>query len=178
MIRPFKNALHRFVRSDEGSMVVPFALWVPVFVGLLVSTIEMGTLTIRHSALERALDQTVRDIRLGTGNDFTHAGLKESICEKAAVLPSCMTTMQLEMVRLDMRNFREPDYFPDCVDVEEDSNDLRNFEQGDSNQVMFLRACYKYDPFSPAGYLGGTMMADGAGYVALIATSAFVQEPE
>ena len=178
MIRPLAKSLRRFRDSEDGSMVVPFALWVPVFVGLMVSTIEMGTITIRHSALERAMDQTVRDIRLGTGTNFTHQELKRDICDSAAVLPDCMNTLKLEMIRLDMRNFREPDYFPDCVDVAEQSDDQRNFQQGDSNEVMFLRACYKYDPFSPAGYLGGAMMVDGNGYVALIATTAFVMEPE
>ncbi len=177
MMSLVKSTLRRFARDDEGSMVVPFALWTPFFIMLIVSTIEMGTVTIRHSALERSVDQTVRDLRLGTGTKFTHAELKKSICDKAAVLPNCMNTMHLEMLRLDMRNFDEPDYFPDCVDLAEDATPQRNFTYGAANEMMFLRACYKYDPFSPSGYLGGSMMADGEGYVALIATSAFVQEP-
>lgn len=178
MIGPLSRMLRRFRKSEEGSMVVPFALWTPVFVTLMVSTIEMGTLTIRHSAMERALDQTVRDVRLGTGTSFTHQQLKQSICDLSAVLPDCMRTLHLEMLRLDMRNFNEPDYFPDCVDVAEEATPQRNFEMGESNEVMFLRACYKYVPFSPTGYLGGSMMVDGNGYTAVIATSAFVLEPE
>ena len=178
MIRRVNQFLRRFRDREDGSMVVPFALWTPLFVGLMVSTIEMGTVTIRHSALERAMDQAVRDVRLGTGTHFSHNELKQMICDRAAVLPDCMRTMQLEMIRLDMRNFSEPDYYPDCVDVAEEATPQRNYVHGASNEVMFLRACYKYQPFSPVGYLGGTMATDVGGYTALIATSAFVLEPE
>ena len=177
MIGFLKNSVRHFLRDDDGSMVVPFALWTPLFIGLMVSSIEMGTLTIRHSALERAMDQTVRELRLGTGTHYSHAELKDMICVKAGVLPNCAGMLHLEMIKMDMRAFNEPDYLPDCVDLAEEATPQRNFQYGASNEVMFLRACYKYDPFSPAGYLGGSMMADDEGNVALIATSAFVQEP-
>lgn len=178
MSRRMPRILRRFVRGQSGSMVIPFALWAPMFMIFMISSVELGLMTIRHSALERALDITVRDVRLGTGTQWDHLSLKESICDQAAVLPACMTTMHLEMIQLDMRNFSEPDYYPDCVDLAEDVTPQRNFVSGQSNQVMFLRACYKYTPFSPAGFLGGAMTVDREGYTALVASSAFVQEPE
>lgn len=169
--------LRRFRDSEEGSMVVPFALWAPIIIGVVLSTIELGAVTIRHTALERALDETVRDVRLGTGTNFDHDDLKLSICKSAAVLPNCMDTLKLEMVKLNMRDWSTPISSADCVDVAQPVNPLRSFEYGGTNEVMMLRACFKYTPISPAGYMSSSLQADGSGYTAIVATSAFVQEP-
>ncbi|SPF78269.1 TadE/TadG family type IV pilus assembly protein [Pseudoprimorskyibacter insulae] len=177
MIR-LSTRLRRFARCEDGSMVIPFALWAPLFMVLMISAVELGLVTIRHSELERALDLTVRDVRLGTGTDWDHKTLKESICANSNLLPNCAKTLNLEMLRLDMRNFNEPDYYPDCADIAADTQTQRNFESGGSNDVIFLRACYKYQPFSPSGYLSSYMMVDRNGFTALISSSAFVLEPE
>lgn len=178
MTQFIRSLTRRFLRSEDGSMVVPFALWVPVIITMLVSTIEMGTVTIRHSALERALDQTVRSIRLSPGTTFTHSGIKTEVCDRAVILPSCSQLMHLEMLVLDMHNYTAPSSDADCVDLARTVTPVREFSNGDENQVLFLRACYKYDPVSPAGYLGGTMQTDLAGYIGLITTNSFVIEPE
>lgn len=66
MTRFLSSHLTRFRKEEYGNAVVPFALWMPVFLALILSSIELGTVTIRQTALERAMDDTVRDIRLGT----------------------------------------------------------------------------------------------------------------
>ena len=43
--------------------------------------------------------------------------------------------------------------------------------------MMFLRACYKYTPITPAGTLSSNLPKDAEGYTALVATTAFVHEP-
>ncbi len=177
MIRFLQLPLRRFRDSEDGSMLVPFALWTPVFLGLILSSIELGTVTIRHTALERAVDETVRDLRLGTGEAMDHATLKQQICDSAAILPACMDTMHLEMVRLDMRDWSAPETSADCVDVSEAVNPQRGFEFGKGNEMMMLRACYKYQPITPAGTLSSSLAKDDDGYTALVATSAFVHEP-
>lgn len=177
MIRFLKTPLRRFRDSEDGSMVVPFALWTPVFLGLILSSIELGTVTIRHTALERAVDETVRELRLGTGTNFDHASLKAQICQSAAVLPNCADQLHLEMVSLNLRAWQDPDRRADCADVGADANPQRNFEFGTANEMMMLRACYKYKPITPAGNLSSNLPQDAAGYTAIIATSAFVHEP-
>lgn len=177
MTSVFAKHFRRFRDSDEGSMVVPFALWTPVFLGLILSSIELGTVTIRHTALERAMDETVRDLRLGTGGAVDHATLKTQICERAAVLPGCSETLHLEMLRLDMRAWETPPLQADCVDVSESLNPQRNFSFGNANEMMMLRACYKYRPVTPAGTLSSSLPQDDEGYTALVATTAFVHEP-
>lgn len=177
MISVFKKSLRRFRDNEEGSMVVPFALWTPVFLGLILSSIELGTVTIRHTAMERALDETVRDLRLGNGPSVDHATLKAEVCRRAAVLPGCEDTLHLEMLSLDMRNWETPPLQADCVDVAEAVNPQRNFSFGSANELMFLRACYKYKPITPAGTLSSSLPTDDEGYTALVAQAAFVHEP-
>lgn len=178
MIGFIKTALRRFRNGEEGSVVVPFALWTPLMVGIALSTVEMGALTIRHTQLERALDQTIREVKLGTGTVYTHEELKQSICDRANALPDCMETLQLEMVGLDLRNWVQPDANADCVDTALEVTPQRHFEAGREHEMMLLRACYKYRPISPTSYLGSTMHTDAEGYTALVATGTFVHEPQ
>ncbi|MFZ7093213.1 TadE/TadG family type IV pilus assembly protein [Primorskyibacter sp. 2E233] len=177
MISFVKNALKSFARDERGSMVVPFALWTPVFLGLILSGVELGTVTIRQTALERALDDTVRDLRLDVASNVTHDQLKAQICQGAAVLPDCENMLRLEMVSLDMRAWSAPATSADCVDVSQEVNPVRGFYRGGDQAMMLLRACYKYQPITPAGTLSSSLAKDEAGYTAIVATTAFVHEP-
>ncbi|WP_226621871.1 TadE/TadG family type IV pilus assembly protein [Alloyangia pacifica] len=177
MIGSVKSALRRFGRDEDGSMIIPFAMWTPVFVGLIIASVEAGTATMRQSALDRALDETVREVKIGTGTLFTADDLKQMICDRAPVLGSCVETLQLEMVGLDMRDWVQPETTPDCVDTNLSVTPMRNFVNGIQHETMLLRACYKYRPITPAGVLAASMPKDDEGYTALVATSAFVHEP-
>ena len=66
----------------------------------------------------------------------------------------------------------------DCSDSSEEVQPVRSFVNGQENELMILRACAKFDPIFPTSGLGKQLAKDGAGQAALIATSAFVQEPE
>lgn len=177
MIGSMKTALRRFGRDEDGSMIVPFALWTPLFVGLLIASVEAGTATMRQTVLDRALDQTVREVKIGTGTLYTADQLKEMICDRATILGSCVDTLQLEMVGLDMRDWVEPERSTDCVDTNLTVTPMRNFVNGSQHETMLLRACYKYRPVTPGGLVAASMAKDEMGYTALVATSAFVHEP-
>ena len=177
MISFVKNSLTRFAREERGSMVVPFALWTPVFLGLILSAVELGTVTVRQTALERALDDTVRELRLDVKSDVSHDQLKAKICQGAAILPGCEDMLRLEMVSLDMRSWSAPPSNADCVDISQEANPVRGFYRGGDQAMMLLRACFKYQPITPAGTLSSSLAQDGAGYTAIVATTAFVHEP-
>lgn len=176
MTRTVKPLLRRFAARDDGTVAPEVALWMPLFLLLIVSAIELGTITIRHTVLERALDQTVRDVKLGTG-PTTHAGMKTAICDAARVLPGCEETLHLEMLPLDMSEWSNPPASADCVDVSEAINPQRQFQNGGGGQIMFLRACYKFRPVTPIGSLNASLAKDDNGYTALVSSSAFVNEP-
>lgn len=178
MTRFFLTPLRRFCKDESGAtMIVPFALWAPLFIAVIIAGMEMGALSIRHTQLERGLDATVRDVRLGTGQNLTHEQIKTMICENAPVLTDCESMLRLEMIPLSLRNWQDPPVLADCVDNAEEVRPLRQFEPGDPNELMFLRACYKYKPIVPTGRLASAMPKDANGYAALVSFSAFVQEP-
>ncbi|MCL3881174.1 TadE family protein [Marivita sp. GX14005] len=178
MTRFINKPMRKFLRDENGAAnTIEFVLWVPLFLILIIATIELGAMTLRHTQLERALDYTVRTVRLGTGEEMTHAALKTQICENTTLLKHCEDTLQLEMIPLDLRNWSEPPVSVDCVDTAKEVNPLRQFDAGTDNELMYLRACYKYEPIAPTGLLAKTVFADEDGYTKLVSFSAFVQEP-
>jgi len=178
MTRFLKPNLRAFLREEKGSAhTIEFVLWVPLFLVLIIATIEMGAMTMRHTQLERSLDSAVREVRLGTSTDITHSDMKAAICEGAPLLADCNATLQLEMIPLDLRSWTNPPNSIDCVDTTRDVNPLRQFDPGADNQLMYLRACYKYTPIAPLGQLAGSLYADDEGYTRVVSFSAFVQEP-
>jgi hypothetical protein len=85
--------------------------------------------------------------------------------------------LRLEMIPMSMREWDEPARDADCYDSAEPVRPLRQFDPGQPNELMLLRACYKYKPITPVGSVGAAMPKDAEGYAAIVSFSAFVQEP-
>ena len=177
MIAFIPRFLKRFTRNENGSATIEFAITFPAMVVMLLSGVEMGFLTFQHSMLERAVDQTVRDIRLGTGTAPQHDELKQLICTRAGFINACEDNLRLEMIRVDPRNWTPISTDADCTDQSEEVSPVRTFVNGMDNELMILRVCVKASPIFPTTGLGSNLVVDGAGQYALISTTAFVQEP-
>ncbi|NRB20471.1 MAG: pilus assembly protein [Rhodobacteraceae bacterium] len=177
MIRRIQQSLRQFRSRENGNVTVEFAIVVPLFLMILMSTVELGLITIKQSMLERALDLTVRDLRLGTGADQQHDDIRDAICARSGFIDNCDTSLRLEMVQVDPFNWTGIDASPDCVNAIEDVQPVRSFISGQSNELMFIRACMKFDPVFPQWGLGDSLDKDSGGRVSLFASSAFVQEP-
>jgi Flp pilus assembly pilin Flp len=175
--RALQRTLRRLVRREDGNATIEFAILFPLLAFTLISSVELGLITVKSTMLERALDMTVRDIRLSTGTAPQHDEIKALICERGVMLKNCNSSLRLEMVRLDPRNWSGPPAVADCVDTSDEVAPVREFVHGRENEMMFLRACVKIDPIFPTAGLGSQLAKDGAGQYALVATSAFVQEP-
>lgn len=173
--------LHQRIRSfrsrEDGNVTVEFAIVVPLFLMILMSTVELGLITVKQSMLERAMDQTVRDLRLGTGSDQQHNDIRDSICDRSGFIDNCATSLRLEMIQVDPFAWTDIDGTPDCVNSVEEVQPVRTFTSGQSNELMFIRACMKFAPIFPFWGLGDSLEKDGDGRVSLFASSAFVQEP-
>ncbi|MDQ7069967.1 MAG: pilus assembly protein [Rhodobacterales bacterium] len=185
MIRHLKNkaksALARFVRDETANATVEFAILFPAFITILLSSVELGMYTVRHTMLERGLDMAVRDVRLGTGtmtdDQAGHDELKAAICGYAGLIPDCENNLKLEMIPLDLRAaVAFPNDF-DCVDRSELLNPVRTFINGLENELMLLQACVQFDPIFPTTGMGSDFTVDGSGMASMYAASAFVQEP-
>jgi Flp pilus assembly pilin Flp len=168
---------HNFTKEEDGSAALEFAVVAPLLMLILFSTFELGLLTVRETLLERALDLTVRDIRLGTGTAPQHDELKARICDRAYLLHDCSSNLRIEMIQLDPRNWTDPRADADCTDRSRDVEPVRAFVHGRENEMMLVRVCVKVEPLFPTSGLGEALHKDGAGDYSLIARSAFVQEP-
>ena len=175
------NTIRRFRRAERGNVTVEFALVFPVFIMILTSSIEMGVITIRQTLLERGLDIAMREVRVGTGANYTHDQVGAMICDGAAIFEYCEQNLRLEMVPNDPRNYTR---LPNTVDCAQHStggnevlNPVRNFAAGQSNELVIVRACMLYDPIFPTSQLALERTTDQNGKSALVAVSAFTQEP-
>ena len=173
----FSRTLRRFRRREDGSATVEFAIVIPAFLLILMSTVEMGLINIRHSQLERALDQTVRTLRLSTGANLSHDQIRNEICTRSGFIDDCGTSLRVELRQMDPYSWTDPPAIADCVNRVEDVQPVREFQNGQSNELMLIRACMKFKPVFPSWGLGGSFHKDADGRISLMAASAFVQEP-
>ena len=177
MMRLFRHARRRFLKSEDGNATVEFVLIFPIYLSLLIMSIEMGFITLRHTLLERGMDIAVREIRLGTGSAPTHDEIKELICENALMIRDCTNSLRLEMRPADIRNFATLNDPIDCTDASQPTKPVKEFTPGQQNQLMLLRACLRFDPLFPIDALGSALVKDANGQSAIYAMTAFVQEP-
>ncbi|TNJ41811.1 TadE/TadG family type IV pilus assembly protein [Phaeobacter sp. B1627] len=170
--------LRRFREADDGNATIEFAILFPLMLLVLFASVELGLITVRQIMLERAMDMTVRDIRLGTGGNMQHDDIRDRICARSGFIDDCATSLRLEMVQLDPFAWGGVNSDPDCVSVIEEVEAVTTFVNGGSNDLMFLRACMSFDPVFPHWGLADSMQKDGQGRIRLYASSAFVQEPK
>lgn len=176
MIRYLKRAAARFCRKEDGALAIEMVILLPAFGFILAGTVEMGLMNMRHAMLERGLDMTVREVRLSTGFTPDYASIKTSICDYS-MFNDCEDNLRLEMKVVDPRNYVGIEGTVDCHNAIETARPRRAFESGEANEMMLLRACLTFKPLFPTTALGAMLPKDGNGYVPLVATSAFVQEP-
>ncbi|MDM8165107.1 TadE/TadG family type IV pilus assembly protein [Roseovarius sp.] len=177
MIGPFGYELRRFLRDEGGNASVEFVLVFPAYLALMLMSIELGFVTLRHTLLERGLDIAVREIRLGTGTAPQHDEIKDIICDNALMIRDCATTLRLEMRSADIRVFNSLDTTADCTDSAEPTKPVKQFVNGQQNQLMLLRACLRFDPLFPDDALGSALTKDANGQSSIVSMTAFVQEP-
>lgn len=176
-MRNLATACTSFCKKEDGSSTFEFLLVLPVAFLFAGATYETGFIGLRDMMLERAVDVTVRDVRVGIISNPTHQNLKERICEEAMIIPDCLNQVKLEMVRKDIRTYVAMDDQPDCVDRAATGAPLLNFTNGGNNELMILRACSLFDPVLPTARIGATVPKQSEGAYALVATSSFVLEP-
>ncbi len=177
MMTLLRRFLTRAARDEKGAATVPFVLFVPVVMILIMSSMELGFVMMRHVMLERALDLTVRDLRLGRIVAPDHDKILKRLCAYSALLPDCENTVLLDLRRIAADDWTPFDTAPTCVDRTAEVQPVTEFTEGSTNDLMLVRACAKVDPLMPTTGLGLAMNKDASGAYALVTSAAFVNEP-
>ncbi len=185
MRRPLFKRLRKFRDCEDGSIAtIEFLFWFPFFVYVAWSGIDLGMMSFNHANLERALDETIREVRLNRlpdgETDWDHDLLKDMVCDRTYFVSDCSNQMALEMTRIDPRvgNQLNPD--PICVDSPADLRPLDPavFQAGTSNELMIIRACLEVEPLWGFTMVGDLVRQNGAnGQWELQSTTVFVHEP-
>lgn len=177
MMRTLLSKLLRHAKDERGSSAVEFVLVFPVMATMMVMTLEMGFVTLRHTLLERGLDMAVREVRLGTGTAPQHDEIKDLVCQNAMFLLDCDEELYLEMVPTTTMAFSGLHNVTSCTDAPVESRPVRTFTPGQQNELVLMRACVLYDPIFTEALLPRMLQSDESGKSAIIAVTAFVQEP-
>ena len=168
---------HRFARKEDGSSTLDFVFVFPVAFMMFIMAYEVGMLSTRHVMLERGLDQTVREVRIGRILTPTHDILKDKICEYAGIIPDCTNNLRLEMLNNDLRAWTPMSDSVQCVHRAPPPPPVVTFNHGLNNELMVLRACALFDPMVPLGVIGTSIPKESGGAYGLVATSSYVMEP-
>lgn len=172
-----RKRVRRAKKDEDGSASIEFVILFPIFMVLFMSTFEAGLLMTRQVMLERAVDISVRGLRLGTWSPPTHEELKRNICNLAGILPDCMNNMLIELQPVSTSTWTPLPAVATCRDNDEPIQPVTTFNGGDQNEMMIVRACATMKPWFYATGLGLRLpLIDSENY-ALVSSSAFVNEP-
>ena len=175
------NKYRSFKDQQEGSATIEFVFLFPAFMFLFLTGFESGYYMVRNVMLERAVDVAVRDVRLGNGNVPSFVALKQRICEQASIIPDCTNNVQIELqpVAITPGSTAPLRTAFKCVDKMSNDDPLTGttYDVGSENQMMVVRVCALSKPLFPTTGIGVGMRVDAEGNYAIVATTAFVNEP-
>lgn len=169
----------RWARRQDGTATVEFVVVVPILLILFMSSVEAGFMQLRYVMLERGVDMTVRELRLGQIHQPTQDKLRKEICRLAMVIPDCVNSLLVELRPVDTGTWGGMSETSTCINRDEPIAPQQppNFNPGVGDQLMLIRACAVFDPIYPTVGLGLQLAKDPGGTYHLVASSAFVNEP-
>ncbi|MFA7275818.1 MAG: TadE family protein [Pseudobdellovibrionaceae bacterium] len=164
----------RWIKGEEASTAVEFALVAMPFTYLLIGIIEVSLMFAAMSTLDSATNDAARLIRTGQVQQTTgdpQQMFEDLLCAKAEIFLNC-DSIQYEVVRLE--NFSDFDTVPASFD--EDGNLLSaGFDAGSVDDVILIRTAYRYPLLTP---LIGDALADASDNTKLmISTIVLETEP-
>ena len=175
-LNQFRALLRRFRKDDSGAPTIEFVILFPFLIGFLFSLGEVGVLMVRSVLIDRGVDMAVRDLRIGAIANPSHDALKERICVGAMIFSNCEKAIHLELTPLaDMSAFPTGPYT--CADRTLEVQPVVSFQPGQQNEIMVMKVCMIVNPLFPGSGVGAMLPKDATGGYAIVATTAFVNEP-
>lgn len=168
----------RAARREEGTATVEFVVIFPLFIAIMLQAFEVGWISIRQTMLERALDITVRELRLGHLTNPTNDSLRNEICSlTAGVIHNCSQNMLVELTPIDTSTWSLPSPRATCINRDAKIQPVTKVQAGKGDQLMIIRACAIINLMFPLVGVGPHLTVDSSGGTSIVASSAFVNEP-
>jgi hypothetical protein len=170
--------LLRFWRDSAGSSTVEFVIIIPFLLSILLLSVDAGVTQLRQVFLHRAVDQTVRDVRLGRISESDR--MSSLICERAAMLPNCTNNIAVEMRPIDTSTFSGLEIRSNCIQNEGEVTPALDFDPGAgglAQELMMVRVCVEVEPFIRWTGVALALPVNPSGNYVLNVSSVFVNEP-
>ncbi|MEM8802881.1 MAG: TadE family protein [Pseudomonadota bacterium] len=168
-------------RSEDGTATIEFVFLFPIFMFLFTVGFEAGLYMVRNVLLERGVNIAVRDVRLGNDKVPDFDALRANICANAGPVPDCLDRLQIEMQTIPIApgGVATLQSAARCVDRQSTDSPLIGtiYDVGAENSMMIVRACLLQQPIFPSTAIGVGLGVDTEGNYAIVATTAFVNEP-
>lgn len=174
------SKLRNWLSRENGSASIEFITIMPMAMAILLASGEASMVSLRKTALDRALDMTVRELRLGQIANPTVSELRTRICNRLNVLEDCAENLTLELtVRSTSITgiVSVPNLSNLCVNRATDVAPVLLFQPGAANDLVLVRACLVQDYFFPTTANQISLENQAGDEFLLIATTAFVNEP-
>lgn len=176
MIRLMRR-LARVWAKEDGTASIEFMFAVPILMTIFMASFEAGMFMARHVMLERSVDMTMRDLRLGLLGNVSHNDLRTLMCENAVMLHDCNSMLKIELTPVSTTTWDMPNTPETCVDRAVPIEPVTNYVLGGGSEPVVVRICVRQDAMFPSTGIGLALPKDSMGGYALVARSVFVNEP-
>lgn len=168
-----------FWRDRKGASTMEFVIVFPLTILLFVAVFETGIILSRQVLMERSLDDAVRILRLAQGLSLTADDIEDAICANTTAIQNCDEVLVVDLRVIDTDSYDLPPSDVLCVDRNEiDIKPDNNFDQGQDNELILIRACAIIDRILPISGYGLNVTRDDTGGIHMVAASIFVNEPD
>ena len=154
----YRGLVRRYKAQDDGVVAVEFALLaIPLFV-LIIGAVEMSLFFAGGVVLEGAASDAARLIRTGQSqtSENPEQVFADRLCEKVGVMIDC-EDLQYQVIRMETDSFSEAENNQPEFDAEGNLID-EPFNAGNSNDVILIRAAYRYEFLTP--FIGAMATGD------------------
>lgn len=169
-------------RDKRGSMAIEFALVVPVFLALMMSTFEVGWFYFVNSVTDAATTKAARLIRTGQVQRWvgtpTQVYLRyyDVICDVVATFGNCKTHLTVEVQTFPTFQALAADTSaPTCADETPTKLAAIPFTPGAELEIVRVRVCLLYNTVNPV--IGVRLADPGKSTRKITSTMLFRNEP-
>jgi Flp pilus assembly protein TadG len=172
--------IRKYLLREDAATTVEFVVLFPIVLLVFFIAAENVVVNLKTTILDRALDLTVRELRLGLIESPTQTSIKTLVCQRMGSPAGCSSDLVLEMTVGSFSssgNVVLPSPTTACNNNSVSINPVVAFISGGSNDLVFVRACYTVDVTMPMT-VGPVSASDAMGTEhRLISTAVFMNEP-
>jgi Flp pilus assembly protein TadG len=163
-------SVRRFVRREDGTSAVEFALIAAPFLALMFAIIETAIVFFSGQALETAVADSARLIMTGQAQSqgFSQSQFKDAVCAKIFGLFNCQSGVYVDVQKFS--SFANVS-MPSPVDANGNFQNNFNYNPGGPGDIVVVRLFYQWPVYV------ALLHNMNGGKRLLVATAAFRNEP-